>query len=247
MNNRIIFREKLSELRAAADRSGGILTKEEVRELLRAMPLEEKHFNLICEYLAEQNICVVESREEAEDSASEAPLEDARRSLSVYLDELSALADVTEEEEARLIGQVRAGDASAQARLIEMYLPLICAMAGDYEGDGIPAEDLIQEGNLGLLSAIRTLGGYDSLAACRAHILNCIREAMGQAADSGQDYGKQGANLVSRVNQLNEAVHNLERDLGRRISAEELSAYLEIPLEEIESLLRICGDQIGLA
>ncbi|MCD7736955.1 MAG: hypothetical protein LUI07_08365 [Lachnospiraceae bacterium] len=50
--------------------------------------------------------------------------------------------------------------------------------------------------------------------------------------------------LLSRVNHLNEAVHNLERDLGHKVSAEEVSAYLEMPVEEIESLLRVTGDQI---
>ena len=55
-----------------------------------------------------------------------------------------------------------------------------------------------------------------------------------------------GEGIVSRVNHLNEAVQNLEQDLEHKVSAEELSAYLEMPLEEIRDILRISGDQIEL-
>ena len=48
------------------------------------------------------------------------------------------------------------------------------------------------------------------------------------------------------MNHLNEAVQNLEQDLEHKVSAEELSVYLEMPLEEIIDLLRMSGDQIEL-
>jgi DNA-directed RNA polymerase specialized sigma subunit len=55
-----------------------------------------------------------------------------------------------------------------------------------------------------------------------------------------------GDGIISRVNHLNEAVNNLERDLEHKVSAEELSAYLDMPLEEIRDLLRMSGDQIDV-
>lgn len=240
MENRIIFREMLTELKAAAE-ADGMLTRAQVREILKNMPLEEKHFQLIYEYLAEQNIRVVESKEETGEAALE-----GRQSLTLYLDELSKLSEMTDEAETKLIEEARAGDAEAREALIERYLPLICGMAEEYENESLPVEDMIQEGNLGLLAAVQSLGDFDSAAACRAHILNRIRETMEAAASGGQEYQKLGADLVSRLNHLNEAVKNLERDLGHRVSAEELSAYLEMPLEEIRSLLNVSGDQIGL-
>ena len=50
--------------------------------------------------------------------------------------------------------------------------------------------------------------------------------------------------MVSQVNHLDEAIKNLERDLERKVSAEELSAYLDMPLEQIRDILNISGDQI---
>ncbi|MCD7955423.1 MAG: hypothetical protein LUG93_06665 [Lachnospiraceae bacterium] len=239
MDNRIIFRGMLTELKTAADERDGILTQAEVREILKSMPLEEEHFQLIYEYLAEQNIRVVESREEGQETET-----GVRQSLTFYLEELERLAPVDDAEEMRLIDRARAGDGEAKERLIGIYLPLICSMAEEYGEETMSGEDLIQEGNLGLLLAVDSLGEFESAAACRAWMINMARKAMEDAIKSGQDGQKMDAGLLSRINHLNEAVHNLERDLGRKVSAEEVSAYLEMPLEEIEDLLRVAGDQI---
>lgn len=242
MENRYIFRELLSELRAAADESGGIITKDRVHEMLADMPLTEEHFAMIYDYLGQQNIRVADSEEEAQ----EQPEDQEQRSLSMYIEDLMQLDQEIFEDEHELIRSAASGDLQARQRLIEGYLPRICEMAGEYEGDELAAEDLIQEGNLGLLTALETLGEFDSPAACRAHLLNGISHAMDEAIRGGQETRRLGEGLLSRVNHLNEAVHNLERDLGHKVSAAELSAYLDMPLEEISDLLRMSGDQIEL-
>ena len=152
------------------------------------------------------------------------------------------------EDERELMLQAMEQEAGAKERLIESYLPLICEMASGYEGDDVLAEDLIQEGNLGLLMAIESLGQLknESPAACRAHIINSINEAMEQMIDSSRKTKKMDEGIVSRVSHLDEAIRNLERDLEHKVSAEELSAYLEMPLEEIKDVLRMAGDQIEL-
>ncbi len=269
MESRILFRERLTDLKTAADEAGGVLTQTEIREILKDMPLSEQHFQMIYEYLAEQNICVTESKEQAENAArdnasqrnaardnaaresesednasEEADPKESWRSLAMYLEELDSMAAVDDSEEIRLIERVRSGNREAKDRLIGMYLPLICEMAEDYGEETLASEDLIQEGNIGLLTAMDSLDQFDSAAACRVHIINTVRGAMEKAMSDSRDGRKMDDGLLSRVNHLNEAVHNLERDLGHKVSAEEVSAYLEMPLEEIEDLLRVAGDQI---
>lgn len=240
MENKIIFREMLSEIKKAADDRGGRITKEEVRRYLSGIPLEEEHVQMVFSYLEEQNIRVTEEGEQ-----EEAPEEQEARSLELYLEELQNAGWEKAEEEQELLHLVMRGDKTARTRLIESYLPLICEMAGEYEEEAFPPEDLIQEGNLGLLMAMEELGEFESPAACRAHLLNSISRALETAVKSSQDRRKMDDGIVSRVNHLNEAAANLERDLGHKVSAEELSAYLEMPLEEIRDILRVSGDQIG--
>ena len=243
MDNKIIFREMLSEIKKAANETGDVITQDKIKEILSGIPLEEEHFKLIYNYLSEQNIRVVDSLEELE----EQPQEDGG-SLALYLDELMSLEREVTEDERELMLQAMEQEAGAKERLIESYLHLICEMASGYEGDDVLAEDLIQEGNLGLLMAIESLGQLknESPAACRAHIINSINEAMEQMIDSSRKTKKMDEGIVSRVSHLDEAIRNLERDLEHKVSAEELSAYLEMPLEEIRDVLRMAGDQIEL-
>ncbi|MDO4320896.1 MAG: sigma-70 domain-containing protein [Lachnospiraceae bacterium] len=240
MDHKIIFREMLSEIKKAADAAGDVISKAEIKEILGNLPLEEEHFELIYSYLAEQHIRVVESKEEAQ----ELPEQEGENSLSLYIEELMKLKGEIPEDEQRLMRQAMQGDEAARLHLIESYLPLICEMAGGYEGTEVSAEDLIQEGNLGLLTAMESIGRLESPAACRAHIINSINAAMEAAIGSSRETKKMDEGIVSRVNHLNEAVRNLERDLEHKVSAEELSAYLEMPLEEIRDILRMSGDQI---
>lgn len=134
MENKIIFREMLTEIKKAADEAGNRISHEKIKELLSGIPLEEEHFQMIYDYLAQQNIRVVESEEEAE----ELPDEDGRKSLAIYLEELEALGAESFEDEHELIERAIAGDVSAKNRLIEGYLPLICEMASEYEGNELP-------------------------------------------------------------------------------------------------------------
>ena len=110
MENKIVFREMLTEIKHAADAAGNVISKEEIREILGKLPLEEAHFQLIYGYLAEQNITVVDFKEEI----GELPEEDDRRSLSIYLDELTRLESESFEEEQELLVLASGGDMTAQ-------------------------------------------------------------------------------------------------------------------------------------
>lgn len=327
MENKIIFREMLSEIKTAADVYDGRISKSEIREILSGMPLTEEHFGLIYEYLEGQNIRVTEDRESGGESgvpgqirsggarttqrsdkagsdgaqekqsadkirsgdaqttqrsdkagsggvqekqsadkigsdgaqekqsadktgtdsaAEEETAEGGSGGLEGYLQRLLELAEESFEDEHALLGRVMNGDEAAKARLIESYLPLICEAAGNFKSEEVLLEDLIQEGNLGLLEALGSLEQFDSPAACSAHILNTINEAMAWMITSSREKREADGHIVSRVNHLNEAVKNLERDLEHKVSAEELSAYLEMPLQEIRDILRMSGDQIEL-
>ena len=65
MDNRIIFREILGDIRRAADEAGGVITKEEIKERLSHLPLGEDHLKMIYQYLSEQGIQVPDDAQEA--------------------------------------------------------------------------------------------------------------------------------------------------------------------------------------
>ncbi|MDP9480529.1 MAG: sigma-70 family RNA polymerase sigma factor, partial [Actinomycetota bacterium] len=85
-----------------------------------------------------------------------------RKKISAETPELSAkyLAHIgqgellTHQEEIELSNRARAGDKKARQKLIEKNLRLVVSVAKKYRGIGLPFEDLIQEGNIGLMKAV---------------------------------------------------------------------------------------------
>ena len=75
-------------------------------------------------------------------------------------------------------------------------------------------------------------------------VFDGIRKAMEEAVEMSQDKKDLDDEIVGRVNHLNESILSLEEDLGHKVSMSELSAYLEMPLEEIKDVLRMAGDEM---
>lgn len=250
---RIIFQERLTDLKAYASEQKNILTKTEIRDFFQGAPLEESHFNMIFEYLKSQRIQIADTQEEAEEARDS----DNPGSLSFYLSDLKEggyLEHLNEEgestlepeEELALFQQMVAGSAEARERLAELYLPVVCGIADEYEEHEIAVEDLIQEGNLGLLTALAQMREISSLAACQACLLNGINKAMKDAIEESRKQSAKGKAIADKVNHLNDAINRLEEELEHKVSVDELSAYLEMPAEEIQDILRMAGDEIEI-
>jgi RNA polymerase primary sigma factor len=106
--------------------------------------------------------------------------------MAAYMGKLSRRPLLTKGEEARLARRARAGDARARRRLAERNLRLVVSVAKKYRGMGLSFEDLIQEGNIGLLKAVDR---YDPETGNRfsTYATWWIRQAIGRAlADKGR-------------------------------------------------------------
>lgn len=75
--------------------------------------------------------------------------------LNKYLDEIGREQLLSEEQEARLSARILQGDERALNRLIEANLRFVVVIACQYQGQGLSMEDLVSEGNLGLMKAAR--------------------------------------------------------------------------------------------
>ena len=82
---------------------------------------------------------------------------DANRSLSKYLQEISKYEPLDPEREVELAIRVKQGDRRALKELTEANLRFVVSVAKDYQGQGLPLTDLINEGNLGLIKAAERL------------------------------------------------------------------------------------------
>lgn len=259
MQEKIIFREMLSELKAYADTKNNVLSKEEIKEFFKNAHLTDEQYEFIYEYLGSQKIAVegyqkaVPEAEEATDKGDQAetPLQDSQEEdsfLNMYLEDLAAseIKELTEEEELALFNQAAGGDAMAKSRLIEQNLKRVYDLVMEYNNIQLPKSDLIQEGNVGLILVMDALEQQKTLSDYQEYMKKEILQVLDDAEQEQKDFKHDDQQIVEQVNYLNEAIKNLEVDLERKVSLEELSAYIEMPAEEIEGILKMAGDEIEL-
>ena len=167
--------------------------------------------------------------------------------LRIYLNEIGEIPLLDETEEKELGRRISDGDESARARLEEGNLRLVVSIAKHYTGRGLPLMDLIQEGNIGLLIGLDTLGLMEEGLTSEEHLEKEIRHAIRSALDEQEGEKSTGDEITEKLNKMADAISELTEDLGRQVSPDELSLYLDMSLEEIEDLLRIAGETIEVA
>ena len=278
MEQKIIFRQLLDEIRETAEEKGNVLSVSEVDDFFAHAGLTPEQMELIYAYLEEQRIKVTgrtpsgagagtgtgvpagdepaaqgtQGEEAAAQTGAGSGEEEADgipESLSIYLDELDALEDSAEDDakgELALFERAAAGDTEAAKALSQRYLSSVVEMAAQYPDSEARPEDLIGEGNLALVSALSKLEPQADLAAYRRVLLSEIGSALEACAGGEKDADDKGRGLVTKVERLAGAARSLEKELGHPVSAEELSAYLDMPVEEIRDILRIAGDSPDL-
>lgn len=253
MQERYIFRELLSEIKELADQKGNRLTVEEVRDFFRNSHLTEDQLQMVYAYLEGEKIQVLgyqssekEAEEEKQDEGEiEEPYVESDY-LEVYQEEIDGIKKVSSEEELRLFQMAAAGDSAAKNRLTEQYLRTVYDLSRTFAFGPIARGDLIQEGNVALMLALEELEFADKLEEYQSFLYEKISKAMESALNEVQDLQELNEKVAQRVNHLSEAIHNLETELEHKVSLEELSAYLDMPVEEMKAILNMAGDEIDV-
>lgn len=128
------------------------------------------------------------------------------------------------------------GDKTAQDILIKANLRLVCSLAKHYEGCGLSYQDLIQEGNIGLLKAIKKYDyrkGFRFSTYAAWWIKQCLSRAVA-------DYGRTiriPSHIVEDINKTRTQIRNLTLKLNHEPTVEEISQELKLPKEKIKELL----------
>lgn len=109
--------------------------------------------------------------------------------VAVYIREVSGIEPLTMDEETKLFQELRQGKGTKESeivaqRLVENRLALVVAIAEKHSASGVPMLDLIQEGNVGLMNAVRgfaekPIGDFGAYAAPR--IEDAISKAFGRS------------------------------------------------------------------
>ncbi|MDE7298399.1 MAG: hypothetical protein K2N94_06160, partial [Lachnospiraceae bacterium] len=167
--------------------------------------------------------------------------EDARY-LRLYLEELENLPLVTEEDRLALAMRLLAGEEAALEPLLNATLREVVELARSYRGRGVLLEDLIQEGNIGLLQALREMKGKKRQEEPLRYIHEFVQYTMEQYLDEQLAGGEAEERLVAKLGLLHEAAKYLAKENGTLPSARELAEFTKLPEEEIAELVRLSKD-----
>ena len=163
---------------------------------------------------------------------------DANRSLSKYLQEISKYEPLSPDREVELAVRVRQGDRRALKELTEANLRFVVSVAKDYQGQGLPLTDLINEGNLGLIKAAER---FDETRGFKfiSYAVWWIRQSVLQALAEHSRIVRLPLNRVGTISKINKASERLEQEFERIPRADELAHQLEMKITEINDAQRI--------
>jgi RNA polymerase primary sigma factor len=166
-------------------------------------------------------------------------------SLEKYFSDISKVDMVTAEEEAALAQRIRRGDQSAVERLTKANLRFVVSVAKQYQFQGLSLSDLINEGNMGLIRAAKK---FDETKGFRfiSYAVWWIRQSIMQALADQSRIVRIPLNKVGLSSKVNKAAQQLEQNFEREPTAEEISEYLDMDLDEVSSTMNFNSRHLSI-
>lgn len=142
--------------------------------------------------------------------------------VNVYFSRIKRFTLLTAEDERRLAVMVAGGDSTARKRMIEANLRLVVNIAKRYIGRGLPLQDLIEEGNIGLIKSVER---FRPTKGCRfsTYATYWIRQAIDRAIVNQASTVRLPIHVTNDLGKLTRARRELASTLNREPSMRELS------------------------
>lgn len=181
MLDRNAFMETLRAVAELGRTSTEPLSKEEIMKYFEGMELSDEHVEMIYQYLQlppEVQTGEPEPEEEEEQPVIEEEPVEENVYFQMYLDDLEQIQEMSEEAMQEAYRKLLAGDASVIGEICESWLGSIAQMAIPYAEQGANLEDVIQEGNMGLLIKLSELAGAGDVPGMDAILEGAVSAAM---------------------------------------------------------------------
>jgi RNA polymerase primary sigma factor len=168
-----------------------------------------------------------------------------RKALDLYLKEIKKLEPLSPQEEVVLAQKAKAGDTEAFQKLVTHNLRFVVAMAKKFQGQGVPFEDLINEGNLGLIRAVNTFDesrGFKFISYAVWWITQRIRTAIQKTGR----VVRLPSHVTESMGKLYRESLKLEQEFEREPTTEELAEISDTTIKWIEDLVQAYSGPVSL-
>ena len=185
------------------------------------------------------------ANEEEKKTDGESEGHSGNRSLDVYLHEINRTPLLTREQEQEVARRIRKGDKTALDKLVKANLRFVVSIAKQYSNQGLPLEDLINDGNLGLIKAAHR---FDEKRGFKfiSYAVWWIRQAMLQSLAEHSRIVRLPLNRAGTLYRIGKMSRQLDQELGRAPSAKEIAKKLKLSEEEVEGTMHIANTHVSL-
>lgn len=166
-------------------------------------------------------------------------------SLDKYLQEIGRVDLITAEEEVELAKRIKKGDMKALERLTKANLRFVVSVSKQYQNQGLSLPDLINEGNLGLIKAAQR---FDETRGFKfiSYAVWWIRQSILQALAEQARIVRLPLNKIGIINKVNRAFAELEQELGRTPTIDELAEVLEVSENDVKASIANTGRHVSM-
>ena len=165
-------------------------------------------------------------------------INESNRSLSQYLEEIGKFEPLHPSREVELAQAIKKGNRFAMKELVEANLRFVVSVAKDYQGQGLPLTDLINEGNMGLMKAA---GRFDETRGFKfiSYAVWWIRQSILQALAEHSRIVRLPLNRVGTISKITKQAEKLEAEVERSPNEEEIGRNLEMTSDEVIDAMKI--------
>ena len=165
--------------------------------------------------------------------------------LNAYMQDISRYPLLSLNQEVELTYRARRGDEQAKQQLINCNLRFVISIAKQYIHQGIALEDLIMEGNLGLITAIEK---FDPMRGFKlsTYAVWWIRQAILNALCEKGRSVRIPLNQVGLQQRIKKCVHQFMQQEERQPTVSELAEWLNLPEDKIEDALRMVSSEVSI-
>lgn len=172
-------------------------------------------------------------------------MDDDKDVLSIYLKQINKITMISHEEEYELALKAQQGDKKAREKLINSNLRFVVTVAKKYQGQGLPLEDLINEGNIGLLTAIDKFEpdkGYHFIS----YAVWWIRQSIMKAVCEKSRAVRLPLNRANELFQIQKIQKALIHDSGSTdVSVEEIADASGLEADLVKDLLAVSREMVS--
>ena len=152
---------------------------------------------------------------------------ESRESKDLYLRDIRRYTPLPREEETRVVVQARKGNKKSLDKLITANLRFVVKVAGEYNNRGLPLQDLISEGNVGMMRATETFDpslGHKFIT----YAVWWIRQAMMSALNKQRGAVKVPVNQIDDHDAVAKIARTMSQELGRQPNLDELAEQTQM-------------------